>query len=56
MINESGIFSAVFRNSIQISNVMKIRPVEAEFFNADRRTDMTKLIIAFRNFTKAPKN
>jgi hypothetical protein len=23
---------------------------------AGRRTDMTKLIVAFRNFTKAPKN
>jgi hypothetical protein len=37
---------------------MKIRHVGAELFNADRRTDrhMTKLIIAFRYFTKAPKN
>ena len=31
---------------------MKIRPVGAELFHADG--DMTKLI-AFRNFTKAPK-
>jgi len=33
---------------------MKIRPVEAELFHADRRTDgrtdMTKLIVAFLNF------
>jgi hypothetical protein len=35
---------------------MKIRPVEAELFHADRRTDMTKLIVAFRNFANAPKN
>jgi hypothetical protein len=39
---------------------MKIRPVGAELFNADRqtdgRTDMTKLIVGFRNFAKAPKN
>ena len=35
---------------------MKIRPVGAELFHADRRTDMTKLIIAFRNYVNAPKN
>jgi len=34
---------------------MVIRPVRAELFHADRRTDMTKLIVAFRNFAKAPK-
>ena len=38
---------------------MKIRPAEAEL-NADRgtdgRTDMTKLIIAFRNIANAPKS
>jgi len=35
---------------------MEIRPVGAKLFHADRRTDMTKLIFAFRNFTNAPKN
>jgi Fe-S-cluster formation regulator IscX/YfhJ len=43
---------------------MKIRPVGAELFQADgrtdgrtdRQTDMTKLIAAFRNFSKGPKN
>jgi hypothetical protein len=35
---------------------MKIRPVEAELFVADRRKDMTKLIGAFGIFAKAPKN
>ena len=35
---------------------MKIPPVEAELFHADRRTDMTKVIVAFRNFANAPKN
>ena len=35
---------------------MKIRLVEAELFHADRRTDMTKPIIAFLNFANAPKN
>jgi len=28
--------------------------VEAELFYADRRIDMTKLIVAFRNISKAP--
>jgi hypothetical protein len=39
---------------------MQIRPVGAELFHTDRetdrRTDMTKLIVAFHNFTNAPKN
>ena len=35
---------------------MKIRPVGAELFHADGRTDMTNLIITFRNFASAPKN
>jgi len=38
---------------------MKIRPVEAELLHVegrrDRQTDMTKLTVAFRKFTKAPK-
>jgi len=39
---------------------MKIRPVGSELlFHADERTDgptdPTKLIVAFRNFAKAPK-
>jgi len=34
---------------------MKIRPVGAGFFHADGRTDMKKLIIAFRNFASAHK-
>jgi hypothetical protein len=38
---------------------MKIRPVEAELFHADewtdRQTDMTKLMVTFRNFANAPK-
>ena len=35
---------------------MKIRPMGAVLFYADRRTDMTKLITSFRNFANAPKN
>ena len=34
---------------------MKIRPVGAEFFNADGQTDMTQIIVTFRNFLNAPK-
>ena len=34
---------------------MKIRPVGAELFYAEGQTDMTKLIVAFRNFSNAPK-
>ena len=40
-----------FSKNIQIPNFMKIRPVGPEMFHAngwtDRRTDMTKLIVAF---------
>jgi hypothetical protein len=35
---------------------MKIRPVGADLFRADGRTDMTKLIVALRNSANAPKN
>ena len=35
---------------------MKFRSVQVELFRADKRTDMTKLIDAFRNLAKAPKN
>ena len=35
---------------------MKISPVCAWFFHADRRTDLTKLIVDFRNFANASNN
>ena len=39
---------------------MKIRPVGTELFHADgrteRRTDVTNLILSFRNFANVPKN
>ena len=35
---------------------MKISPLEAELFHADEQTDMTMLIVAFRNFENAPNN
>jgi len=48
-----------------VPNFVQIPSVGAELFNADgrtnrrntdRRTDMTKQMAAFRNFTKTPKN
>ena len=36
-----------------MSNFMKIRPMDAQLFHVDRRTDMTQLV-AFSNFVKAP--
>jgi len=35
---------------------MKIRLEGAELFHAGGRTGMTKVIVALRNFAKAPKN
>jgi hypothetical protein len=34
---------------------MKIRPAGAELFHAERQTDMTKVVVAFRSFAKAHK-
>ena len=38
----------------QKSNFMNILPVGAELFHVDGQRDMTKLIVAFRNFANAP--
>jgi hypothetical protein len=54
--NETWIFSTDFLKNPEIWNVIKIRPVRADVSHADRRTDVTKVIVAFRNFTNAPKN
>jgi hypothetical protein len=53
--NQTWIFSTDFRKNPQISKSMKIRPVAAESFHADIRTDMAKLTAAFRNFANEPK-
>ena len=37
-------------------DIVKIRPVEAELFHADRRTDIANLVVAFLKFAKAPNN
>ena len=52
-----------FKNT-QIWNFIKVRPEEDKLFHADertdgrtkRRTDATKLTVAFRNFANSPKN
>ena len=49
-------FLHIFSKNTEVSNFMKIRPVVAEFLHSEWRTDMTKLIVAFRNFANAPKN
>ena len=48
------IFSDNFRN--KISNFKKLQVVGVELFHAEKQRDMTQLIVAFRNFVKAPKN
>jgi hypothetical protein len=53
--NETLIFSTDFRKML-ISNFMKIRPIRAELFHVDGQTDMTKPIVAFRNFAKVLEN
>jgi hypothetical protein len=50
------VFSQQIFENTKVSNLIKIRPVGAELLHADGRTDMTKLIVAFRNFANAPKN
>jgi hypothetical protein len=43
-----------------MSNCIKIRPMGAELFlvqgRTDGQTDMTTLIVAFRNLTKTPNS
>ena len=50
----------IFEKKISLSNFIKIRPVGAELFHAggqtDRQTDMTKVIVDFRNFANERKN
>jgi hypothetical protein len=49
----------ILEKNTQRSYLMKIRLVGAELFHVDqetdRRTDVTKLIIAFRTLANAPK-
>ena len=43
-------------NRCNTSRFIKIRSVGNALFHADGQTDMTKLVLAFRNFANAPKN
>jgi hypothetical protein len=62
-VNDTCIFLNRFLKNTEMSNFMKIRPVGAEVLHLDgqtnrrteRQTDMTQLIVAFRNFANAPK-
>ena len=49
-------FLVRFSKNTHISNFMKVRPVEAELFHADRQTDVTKITTAFSDSADAPKN
>jgi len=46
-LNKTCIFFDRFSKNTQMSNFMKICPVVDQLFQADRRTDMPKLIVAF---------
>jgi len=52
-------FSRKIFEKHQIPNFTKIHPVGAQFLHAsgwtDGQTDMTKLMVAFRNFANEPK-
>jgi hypothetical protein len=48
-------FRKRFSKNTEISNFVKISPVEAELFHADGRMDMTKITVNFRNFANVPK-
>ena len=48
------VFSRQIKKNTKNSNLMKFRPVGAELFQADGRTDMTKLTVVFHNFANAP--
>ena len=46
----------IFEKNTQILNFIKIRPVGAKPFRADRQTHMTQLIVAFRNTANSLKS
>jgi hypothetical protein len=54
-------YRQIFEKKNRIWNIMKSRPVGTEFFRTDgrsdidRQTDITKLTVAFRNSSNAPK-
>ena len=46
----------ILEQIFKMSNYIKIRPIGTELFHADRQSDMTKLIVAFRNFANTPSS
>jgi len=52
--SETLIFSTDSNRSPQYQISRKLHPVRAEFMHLERRTDVTKLIGAFRDFANAP--
>jgi flagellar motor component MotA len=54
--NGSCVFSTDFRKTLEYQFLMKISPVGAELFHAERQTDMTKVIVALYSFANAAKN
>jgi hypothetical protein len=56
-LNETSILSTEFRKILSCQILLKPVPWESTCsVLTDGQTDMTKLIIIFRNFAKAPKN
>ena len=55
MSNFNGNFFDRFSKNTPISNFMKIRSAGAELFQSDGQTDMTELIVTFRDFTETLK-
>jgi len=53
--NETSVFPTDLGKILNIPYLIKIRPVGAELFHADGRTDMTKLKVAFCDSANAPK-
>ena len=49
-------FLDMFAKNTPISNFIKILLMETKLYHADGWTDMSKLIVAFRNFVNGPKN
>jgi len=51
--NENWMFLTDFRIILKYQNFMEIPAVGVEFFHADGRMDMMKLIVTFRSFAKS---
>jgi hypothetical protein len=50
------ILSTEFRRDLKYQVLLKSNQWELSFFNEDGRTDMTKLVVAFRNFANGPES